>query len=37
MADLGAIRALLLEGDANSALLTRDMLDEASARIKQAS
>jgi hypothetical protein len=31
MADLGSIRALLLEGDANSAILTRDMLDEASA------
>jgi PleD family two-component response regulator len=31
MADAGSIRALLLEGDANSAVLTRDMLDDASA------
>ena len=31
MADLGPIRALLLEGDADSAVLTRDMLDDASA------
>jgi diguanylate cyclase (GGDEF)-like protein len=31
MADLGSIRALLIEGDANSAVLTRDLLDEASA------
>lgn len=30
MADLGSIRALLIEGDAASAVLTRDMLDEAS-------
>jgi PleD family two-component response regulator len=30
MADLGSIRALLIEGDANSAILMRDMLDEAS-------
>jgi hypothetical protein len=31
MSNSGPIRALLLEGDANSAVLTRDMLDEASA------
>ena len=31
MADAGSIRALLLEGDVDSAILTRDMLDEASA------
>jgi diguanylate cyclase (GGDEF)-like protein len=31
MADSGSIRALLLEGDAQSAVLTRDMLDGASA------
>jgi DNA-binding NtrC family response regulator len=31
MADAGSIRALLLEGDADSAVLTRDMLDDASA------
>jgi hypothetical protein len=30
MADLGSIRALLIEGDAASAVLARDMLDEAS-------
>ena len=31
MADAGSIRALLLEGDVDSAVLTRDMLDDASA------
>jgi DNA-binding NtrC family response regulator len=31
MANSGSIRALLLEGDAQSAVLTRDMLDKASA------
>jgi DNA-binding NarL/FixJ family response regulator len=31
MADLGWIRALLIEEDANAAVLTRHMLDEASA------
>ena len=30
MADAGSIRALLIEGDAASAVLTRNMLDEAS-------
>jgi hypothetical protein len=30
MHDLGSIRALLLEGDATSAVLTRDLLDNAS-------
>src|SRR5262245_21652890 len=31
MEDSGSIRALLIEGDATSAVFTRDMLDEASA------
>ena len=31
MADLGSIRTLLIEGDASSAILTRDLLDDASA------
>jgi diguanylate cyclase (GGDEF)-like protein len=31
MANLGSIRTLLIEGDANSAILTRELLDDASA------
>ena len=31
MTDAGSIRALLIEGDSSSAILTRDLLDEASA------
>ena len=35
MADLGSIRALLIEEDATAAVLTRHMLDEASRAIER--